>query len=237
MKWDSKKILRQAFEAPAPLRKKEFIRTLPVPEADWRELLLVQAGYIPKWIWGMSTALFVISLIGACFLEKEMLWMISALLPFVALTAVTENARSIVYDMAELEMAARFSLKSIMLARMGILGSFHLLLLCFLVPVGQQNSTVTLLQAGVYMLVPYLLTTAAGLWIVKRVRGKEAVYGCMGAAAAVSVAEGILHGAASVLYENAFLCWWVAALLLLAALTAAQYHKMIHQAEELTWSL
>lgn len=233
MKTDRKELLKRAFEAPAPVRKQEFIRKMPQTEPGRYKLWLVQAEYISKWVWGISAALFFISLIGARILERDMLWVISAFLPFVALSAVTENTRSVVYGMAELEMAARFSLKSILLVRMGILGSFHLCLLCFLIPFGQQNSTVTLLQAGVYMLVPYLLTIAAGLWIVKRVRGRDSVYGCLGAAAAVSAAEGILHSAAGVLFENSFLFWWMAILLILTVLTAAQYGKMICQAEEL----
>ena len=55
-------------------------------------------------------------------MEKDVLWIISALIPFIAMSILTENARSGIYLMAELEMAARFSLKSVILARMEILG-------------------------------------------------------------------------------------------------------------------
>lgn len=54
---------------------------------------------------------FLIALMGARAFEKDVLWVISALIPFIALSLVTENARSNTYSMAEFEMSARFSLK------------------------------------------------------------------------------------------------------------------------------
>ena len=45
------------------------------------------------------------------------------LLPFVALLAVTEGTRSAVYGMEELELATRFSLKSVLLARLCLVGT------------------------------------------------------------------------------------------------------------------
>ena len=51
-------------------------------------------------------------------MNSNVLWITAALLPFVALLAVTEGTRSAVYGMEELELATRFSLKSVLLARL-----------------------------------------------------------------------------------------------------------------------
>ena len=70
-----------------------------------------------------------IAFLGGSFLERNILWVVSALIPFAALTAITENIRSEVYLMAEFEMTVCFSLKSVLLARMAILGIVHLILM------------------------------------------------------------------------------------------------------------
>ena len=48
------------------------------------------------------------------------------------------------------------------------------------------HGVATIMQTGVYLLVPYLLTTFSGLWIIRKIRGKETIYGCMAAAVVIS---------------------------------------------------
>ena len=81
---------------------------------------------------------------------------------------VTEQNRFHIFLMSELEMAARFSLKSVVLARMEILGIVHLLVLLFLIPVCARLHGTSVFQTGLYLLVPYLLTADAGLWAAWR---------------------------------------------------------------------
>lgn len=237
MKQDRRKALQDAFEAPEPQHKEEFFRTIPQPAISTISFMISQAGYIQKWIWAVSIGLFAVSLLGACFMDRDILWLISSLLPFLALSIATESGRSKIYDMAELEMASRFSLRSVVLARMGILEMVHLVLLCLLIPLGNRNNTATILQAGVYLLVPYLLTTVSGLWIVRKFQGREAVYSCMGAAGAVSGTNLFIQTMLPELFHVRCFHWWIAAFLLLAALTIKGITKMIQQTEELTWSL
>ena len=74
--------------------------------------------------------------LGRSCMNPNVLWITAALLPFVALLAVTEGTRSAVYGMEELELATRFSLKSVLLARLCLVGSLHaVLLLCLTPPV------------------------------------------------------------------------------------------------------
>lgn len=57
------------------------------------------------------------------------LWITAALLPFLVPLAVSEGAKSTLYGMEELETASRFSRKSVLLARLCLIGTFHAVLL------------------------------------------------------------------------------------------------------------
>lgn len=101
-----KKALQNAFEPPKPIHEKEFIKQFPQPTISTLSFVLSQIRYIQKYVWIVSFAVFLIALMGARAFEKDVLWVISALIPFIALSLVTENARSNTYSMAEFEMSA-----------------------------------------------------------------------------------------------------------------------------------
>lgn len=170
-------------------------------------------------------------------MERDILWVISSLIPFVALSIVTESSKANVYHMAELEMASRFSLKSIMLARMGVLGVSHFLLLCMLTPLVSMNQMIPFLQTGIYLLVPYLLTTVTGLWITRKIHGKEALYSCMGAAVSVSGINAFTKTMLPQVFSTGYFHWWLIMCFILTAFFIWELKKTIHQTEELSWSL
>ena len=119
---------------------------------------------------------------------------ISAFVPFLALSVVAENSRSLRYGMEELELSSRFSLKAIVMARMGVIGLGNLMLLLILAAFVWRRSS--LLTAGVYLLLPYLLATFLNLMLVRKVSGKESIYSCLGItilASAASVLPGVMN--------------------------------------------
>lgn len=237
MKKDLKNVLKDAFEAPEPLKKKAFVKKFPLPRISTVEFMLIQAAYIRIWFWLLSIFVFVIAVVGACFLKRDMLWIISSLLPFAALVAVTENIRSVTYNMEEMEMASRFSLKSVVLARMGVIGGVHLLLLCFLIPLGNMYSAMTLLETGVFMLVPYLASTVLGLWITRKLRGREAIYGCTGFAVIISGINFLLSNMVFPFHYYEYFRKCSVALIVLVIWAIWEYKQSIQRTEELTWSL
>jgi len=89
-----KKELRQVFEPPAPMRKKEFIGGLERPGIGFCGFLMIQAGYIRKRVWIVSALAFFTSLAGAAVFSADMLWWVSAWMPLLALTIVAESGRS-----------------------------------------------------------------------------------------------------------------------------------------------
>ncbi|MCM1187120.1 MAG: hypothetical protein NC251_10570 [Lachnoclostridium sp.] len=223
--------LKNAFEAPKPLHKKEFLKGLPQPKIGMLTFIFIQIGYIRKWVWVVSAFIFGVSLFGAVLLSKDMLWSIAAFTPLLALAAVSESGRSESYGMAELEMATRFSLRSVLLARLGILGMENLLLMGLLLPLGLWNHLSNPIQAGVYMLVPYLLTTWAGLWIIRQYKNREAVYFCGGIAACVSVSGIFCHMEFPLIYHENYFVWWCLAAVAFMVGIAKQSIGMIKQNE------
>lgn len=237
MKKDLKNAVKYAFEAPQPVRKKLFLRQFVRTKISNFEFMLIQAGYIRKGVWIFSAFVLGFALVGACGLKKDMLWIVSSLLPFVALLAVAENAKSITCNMAELEMASRFSLKSVLFARMGAVGAVHLTLLSVLIPLGYLYGVRSFFETGVYMLLPYFATTVSGLWITRKLRGKEAVYGCTGFTVLISGINIVINDERIFAHQEMFFQQKVIVLFVLLVLTVWEYKQSIQRTEDFVWSL
>ncbi len=237
MNSNMKRLLKECFEAPEPEKKREFIASLPSPDVSIMDFLLSQAAYIPKWIWSLSALIFVVALVGAGYLKKDMLWCVSACMPLLALAPVTESGRSERWGMAELEMSTRFSRKSILLARLGILGLADLLLFFLLLLLAYVNGDSSLLETGIYMLCPYLLTVFLGLWISRRVHGQECAWVCGAVALGVSLGNTLMYQSIQGFYAPTGFRWWAAAFVLLSAGVAGQCYKTIKEKEAPVWNL
>ena len=229
MNRDMKERLKEYFAAPEPERKGHFLNSLPAKPVGLSDFLLFQAAYIPKWVWGLSVLVFAPALVGAGFLKKDMLWCISACMPILALALVAESGRSERWGMAELEMSTRFSRKSILLARLGILGLADLLLFFLLLPLAYMNGDRSLLETGIYMLCPYLLTVFLGLWASRRVHGRECAWVCGAVALGVSLGNTLMYQSIQGFYAPTGFRWWAAAFVLLSAGVAGQCYKTIKE--------
>lgn len=239
---DLKQLLQEAFAVPAPQNKEIFLKKVEAkgihkPDISYGGFLLIQAAYIRKRVWAVSILVFGAALLLEHLLEREVLWVLSAMMPFLAVSAVAENLRSESFGMAELEMASRFSFKSVVLARMWILGFVHLTVLCLAALLCSKNCGSTLLQTGVYLLVPYLLTDGVSLWLIRKIRGKEAVYASVGVAVIIGVLPDMGRYATELLYDGEMFFWWLIALVLLMGITFSEGKKNLARTEELTWNL
>lgn len=230
-------LLKQGFTVPPPEKKEAFFRRAPLPAIGIGTFLGIQAAYIRKRVWVFSFSLFIAALVGSCMLGRDMLWDISAFMPLLACMLVTESSRSGRHGMAELEQSSRFSQKTVLLARLMVLGLGNLVLTCLLVPVVLQSSGKGVLQVGVFLLCPYLATSFLGVHVLRKVRGREADVICIGTAFLVSFGNTLLRRSCPRFYENATLGWWIFAVLFFSAGTIYQYGRMLKQGEELVWNL
>ncbi|MCI8381939.1 MAG: hypothetical protein HFI07_09155 [Lachnospiraceae bacterium] len=233
----TKEALKTVFAAPPPLHKKEFLqKTAPIPaKLSLFSFLLVQLRYIRKHVWILAALIFGFLFSVSFILSADRIWALSAFTPLLALLTVAETGRSEIYEMAELEMATRFSLRSVLLARLCILGLNNLFLLGLLFPVSLAGSHIPSLRAVLCIATPFLLTSFACLCIVRRRRERESIYLCVGVTACISFFTfGLRLSAPRFLSETPFIYWLFAATLLGIG-TFYQYHNLIRQ-EELTWN-
>lgn len=231
-----KKELQQAFTPPPPTGKRNFLRQASCRQMTFGDFLHSQVRYLKKWIWCASASVFAIGILGAAVLSLNMVWVIASCSPILALTVLSENGRSERYQMEELELSTRFSLRSVLLARMTILGITNLLLLTLLLPLALLNNTLSPLAVGLYIVTPFLLTVQIGLAISRKVKGKDGLYACIGIAVIVSVSISLSHIQAPFLYLEQYIPWWFLTLTVLCIATTKHSVKMIQQTEELSWN-
>ena len=231
-----KQALADAFEVPPPVRKASFLKRHRRRELGRRELVVLQIRYIPWWVWALSLLLSGCILASATWSMRPDPWNITALTPFLALLVITENGRAQRYQMEELELACRMPRRSVILARMVALGSFHLALFVLLTPLLAVRSTVGAAQAGIYLLTPYLLTAALGMEVTRRIRGREGLLACGAAAAAISVLGQLAADIRPALYQPGDLAWWGAALAAAMTAAGAEFALNIKNMGELQWN-
>lgn len=228
--------LKDAYRVPPPTGKAAFLKRHRRRELGRWELIAVQAGYIRWWIWAASLALFGLVLWAAASAGAGGLWYASAITPFLALLAVTENGRSRLCLMEELELACRMPRQSVILARMVVLGLFHMALLAGLTPPLAIWGAAGAARAGAYLLTPYLLTAALGMELTRRARGRECLLACGGSAVLVSAAGMLIFHQSPALYQQEGLPIWLATLAVAAAAAAVEIAVTLDEAEELQWN-
>lgn len=232
IKKQEKELLKQMLTAPEPKRKRAFLRSLPRQEVGLWNLVLSQAAYIRTWVWAASILLFGSVVWLAQYTELESIWLLSAVMPFGALLLILELARSTAYGMTELEMTSRFSLRTVLLARMSMLGAAQFLgLIPVAIVLGMQ-----LLKSGVYILVPYLLTAVLGLVAVRRLPGRENMFVCGSISVFVCALCPISRLYLPKLYGAEGFGWWMLATVLLLAVLVKEYGKTMNHLEELAWN-
>lgn len=241
-KYRLKAELKKSFEPPKPLRKEEFLRNLNYPKARAFEVLKVQADYIPKYVWIISVLpVFLIFLMeGSPRYSDDRYFLVgclSAFMPILAVVAVSESFRSGVYGMAELEMAAKYNLPQILLMRMGILGGLDLCLvfaaICFVVRTGEMD----IIQASVYLLVPWECTCLLAFQMQKYRKGKEMIWCNILCGFFVCMAEMLFSYHRTVAYDIKKLPLWALVFCILSALLARQIWRIRQETEDWKWNL
>lgn len=234
-----KRSIQKAFEAPQPNQQEKvrFLRSLPQPSISMFRFILAQATYMRKLTFVFSILLLFPAVIGAVNVAEHTLWIVSTFVPILGLLAVTESTRSMMYGMSEFEMSTRFSLKSVVLARMSILGLINFAIIAVLTPLCRIGNRFSLLQTGMYLIIPYLLTVNFSLWIARRVNGKETMYGCMCVAVIVSGINTGLHFVTDLVYQEIYIRWWIVLSIFLFIGMAHEIHCTIKRTEEYTWNL
>lgn len=246
---DNKKLiieLRKICQTPETERKKEFFQGLAEQKlteqnlADRRrfvmshgEFLLGQLFYIQKRSWALS-AVILLFITGIC--GRNPGYCPFALTPLLAAVILVETERSFRWKMAELEHAARFSLKSIVLARMFLVGIVDTVGLLVVICVVRPYFSYSLIRLFLYMMVPYLSASLAGS-VYERKRRTDHDWGiimiCILSSAFFSAAPVICDW----LYEEKLTIIWAAAFFILMSSLVSSISGWVRELEEPVWSL
>ena len=236
--------LRAAFDAPTPKRKSEFLLSVNFPKTSRYDFLLAQIGYIRKRVWIVTLLAVVPALILLWSQVTEnalgFVWVVSSLFPFAALVGMTEIARSVSHNMAELETSCKYSFSSVVLARLGILGCANMIVFVIIIMSFRLAGNIGVLRLGVYLLVPFLLTCSLSLFVFNRLQARESIYICGGIACGVSILNAFLSNSYQIVFSGEFMMLWMIAFIVLLIYTASEMIKLVLRflrLEENQWSL
>ncbi len=207
-------------------KKEKFLRQFGIPHISTGEFMWQQLWYIKKITWLVSLGIFAAAVWLGRTLDKETIWILSAMAPYLALFILTESGKSRGCRMEELEYATRFSLKSLLLARMGAVAGFHgMIFLLLTACMGTYFHSV--MEDIFYILVPYFLTVCLGGWLLRTYRGKESTYVCLGVPVFVSIFAGITGQTFPIIYG---------ADMLIVFFTIKEWILFFRQTEEPVWN-
>ena len=228
---EMKDLLSEAFYAPEPKNKKAFLKNLRPREINTVEMLWQQASYIRISVWLFAAAIIAFALAGSYFKVGGTENFITMIMPFTATAAVLETKRSQKYNMLELEMATRFSLRSVVFARMTVLGAVSLIILSITSPVIASAFGGKVILTATRILIPYLITMIISLRIERSALGRKTEY--ISSAVAAVVAGTVywtynFEPGAVIKYTAVIESWGLLIIVALLALTIMEQWKTIN---------
>ena len=232
--------IREFCNSPQPDNKGDFFRHLKkqgiinqrLPVMSQGEFLARQLFYIGKWIWLLAGSLLLF-----------ITWISyrhpgnypSALTPLLAAGILLETRRSFRWKMAELEQAARFSLRSVILARMFLLGVVNTAGLLIVILIVRPCFSYSLFRVFLYMMVPYLTASWLGS-VYERMHRMDHGLGSTMICILSSAFFAVVLVFFSQLYEERLTVFWAAALVLMAGSLARNLREWIRNMEEPIWN-
>lgn len=191
MTFKLKKEIREAFTPPEPKGRDGFLSSIPYPKLTYPEFLLSQIGYIRKRVWLFSAAVLLVGIGMVCIMPENgmmLIWIMSALIPFLAVLTASEISRSDVFGMSEIEASCRFALPQVMGARMIILGVCNFAVISAVTVITGIFSPFGIAKSALYILMPYVFVCGVSLAVFDKTRGQDGVFISAAAALAVSLA-------------------------------------------------
>ena len=196
------------------------------------DFLLRQFLYVGKWIWLLS-AVSLLCITGICYGNTGNYPF--ALTPLLAVGILVETGRSFRWKMAELEYTARFSLRSVMLARMFLVGIVETAGLLVVIWVVRPWFSYSLIRVFLYMMVPYLAASLSGSVYERKNRSDNS----WGSILICFLSSGLFAAAPyclSSLYEERFTVIWTVAFILLVFSLVVSMRRWICELEEAVWN-
>ena len=232
--------IRDFFPSPDPEKKREFFQQLKEQGMTKRPPMVMSQGefvagqlfYIEKRIWVLS-GLWLLIIAGICCRHPGNYPF--ALTPILAAGILLETGRSYRWKMAELEHASRFSLRSVIFARMFLMGAADTAGLLIVILIVRPFFSYSLIRVFLYMMVPYLTASWLGSVyerLCRTAHGLGSMLICLLSSAFFAAAPAFF----SFLYEERMTALWAAAFILMACSLAGTVRGRIDSMEEAVWN-
>lgn len=230
--------LKTVFTPPPPTKRNNFISELSYPKSNNVDFFLSQLGYIRKRFWCFSILLVVsIALFIQAYVSTfKVVGMLSAFLPFLVVLGVNEISRSTSFNMTEIEMSCKYNLSKITLARLSLIGSFHFIIILFVVIIFSNYSDYGFLQFTLISMTPFLMCSYLSLFITNHFSFKDTAYVSAGVAGVISISEFFLVYRAQEVYSQRGILLWGIAFILTVILLSKEIIKLLKRTEELQWN-
>lgn len=232
--------MKKSFVSPTPEKKTEFFLRMKEkgllkrrPHViSHKEFLAVQVLYIEKWTWVLSG-----------FLLLFIAWICSrnygnypfALTSLLAAGILFETGRSRRWNMTELEQAARFSARSVILAKVYLLGVGNTAGLMIVIFAVRPFFSYSLIRVFLYMMVPYLTASLLGSLFERRYRGDPG-WGSVLICILSSIFFTVVSHFFNLLYEDRLVLFWASALVLMICGLTVCIRRNISEREEPAWN-
>lgn len=233
-------LIRESCHWPQPENKTEFFQRLKEQEMITRRLPVMSHGqflasqllYIGVWLWILSGfVLFFITWL--CYRHPGNHPF--ALTPLLAAGILLGTKRSFRWKMTELEQAARFSVRSVILARMFLLGAVNTVGLLLVVLLVRPVFSYSVIRVFLYIMVPYLTASWLGL-LYERMHRMDQGTGSTLICILSSAFFGIAPAFFSRLYEEPLTAFWAAAFIVTVCGLAGNLREWAGNMEEPIWN-
>ena len=231
MNRETKDMIKQAFAIPEPKNRERFLKSLRPRKMSMTDFVLTQIPYIRVVSWAVMFCILGTAILCAARGSGNAGRVIAAMIPFAAATSVVETHRSYACEMMEIEAATRFSLRSILFAKMLIMGIVFLGVFAVVTPIVTATLRTSLISTGANILVPYLITMILCLHVERTKAGRSNMYMSVAVAAGVSVCV-LMTGAQAVRFMTNLSEYMMILLAsVLCIITVLEWRKTINKVE------
>ena len=212
-----RKLLKDSSK-PNPERKDEFIRKCRkydiYEHPKTYHFICRQIAYIRKPVWLISFLALMISVWGI-YGNSEIVYVISAVMPFVSGIAVMETYRSRMHGMTEMESITLISMRGILFARVFCIGISHILLLLVLTMIASRYSELGFFMTGSFLTIPYLISSIVCFELERSLLGRKNVFISIVVSAIVSSGMVVLQNQRYLFTETYKWIWYLTAVVLI----------------------
>ncbi len=231
-----KRMMADASPKPDLARKDAFIREFRKKsrkELSIFDIIKSQISYIRMPVWIASFAALIVAIFGIAS-NRESVFFVAAIMPFVSAIAVFDSMRCRMYGMDELEGATRISGRGILFAKLICIGIVHIALLLILTVVIGRSSVYGVAMTGTLITIPYLISSIASMILERTEIGRRNAFGCVLVSAMTSVMMLAIKDEKALFAPNYRWVWFV--LLAVCVVLECTQIKKTFRLEEYQWN-